>query len=78
MPTCSKQITNCEVPCGKEKSDEEEKATPWLYSLPSMILVGIIVLFPIVYTGYISLTNMNLYHWTEYDVIGLKTTGGRF
>lgn len=29
-----------------------KKATPWLYSLPSMILVGIIVLFPIVYTGY--------------------------
>lgn len=52
-----------------------KKATPWLYSLPSMILVGIIVLFPIVYTGYISLTNMNLYHWTEYDVIGLKNYG---
>lgn len=51
---------------------KRKKATPWLYSLPSMILVGIIVLFPIVYTGYISLTNMNLYHWTEYDVIGLK------
>ena len=54
---------------------KRKKATPWLYSLPSMIPVGIIVLFPIVYTGYISLTNMNLYHWTEYDVIGLKNYG---
>ena len=54
---------------------KRKKATPWLYSLPSMILVGIIVFFPIVYTGYISLTNMNLYHWTEYDVIGLKNYG---
>lgn len=54
---------------------KRKKATPWLYSLPSMILVGIIVLFPIVYTGYISLTNMNLYHWMEYDVIGLKNYG---
>ena len=54
---------------------KRKKATPWLYSLPSMILVGIIVLFPIVYTGYISLTNMNLYHWTEYDVISLKNYG---
>ena len=54
---------------------KRKKATPWLYSLPSMILVGIIVLVPIVYTGYISLTNMNLYHWTEYDVIGLKNYG---
>lgn len=57
---------------------KRKKATPWLYSLPSMILVGIIVFFPIVYTGYISLTNMNLYHWTEYDVIGLNNYGRAF
>lgn len=34
---------------------------PWGYSLPAMILIAMIVLFPILYTGYISLTNMNLY-----------------
>ena len=28
-------------------------------------------MFPIGYTGYISLTNMNLYHWNDYRVIGL-------
>lgn len=52
-----------------------KKVTPWVFSLPSMLLVGIIVLFPIIYTGYISLTNMNLYHWTDYDVIGLQNYG---
>lgn len=44
---------------------------PWLYSLPSMLLIGLIVVFPIAYTGYISLTNMNLYHWSDYSWIGL-------
>ncbi|MFT3983103.1 MAG: sugar ABC transporter permease [Lachnospiraceae bacterium] len=45
---------------------------PWLYSLPSLLLICVIVVFPILYTGYISLTNMNLYHWTDYELIGLE------
>lgn len=48
------------------------KTLPWIYSLPALILVGIIVVFPIIYTGYISLTNMNLYHWFDFEVIGLS------
>lgn len=44
---------------------------PWLYCLPALLLVLIVIVFPILYTGYISLTNMNLYHWSDYKVIGL-------
>ena len=44
----------------------------YLWSLPSLILILLIVIFPIIYTGYISLTNMNVYHWTNYSFIGLK------
>ena len=36
-----------------------------------MILILVIIVFPIAYTGYISLTNMNLYHWQDYEIIGL-------
>lgn len=43
---------------------------PWLYCLPSFILIGAIVLFPILYTGYISFTNMNLYHWQDFTFVG--------
>lgn len=42
-----------------------------MYSLPAFLLVGLIVVFPILYTGYISLTNMNIYHWDNYQFIGL-------
>ena len=47
------------------------KAIPWIYCLPALILIAVVVVFPIGYTGYISLTNMNLYHWNDYKVIGL-------
>lgn len=30
------------------------------------------MLYPILYTGYISLTNMNIYHWFNFDFIGLE------
>lgn len=45
---------------------------PWMYATPALILVGLIVVFPILYTGYISFTNMNLYHWDDYHFIGLS------
>lgn len=46
------------------------RVKPWLYALPAMVLILIVIVFPICYTGYISLTNMNLYHWNDYKVIG--------
>lgn len=42
----------------------------YVWSLPSLLLILFIVIFPIVYTGYISLTNMNVYHWNNYEIIG--------
>jgi len=44
---------------------------PYLYSLPSLIIIAVVVVFPIIYTGYISLTNMNIYHWFNYSFAGL-------
>lgn len=43
----------------------------YLCSAPSLILIGLMVVFPILYTIYISLTNMNVYHWFDFSVIGL-------
>lgn len=50
----------------------KQKLTPWLYNLPAFILIGVVVLFPILYTGYISFTNMNLYHWQDYSFVGVE------
>lgn len=51
---------------------KRRKDRPWRYSSPAIILIGVIVVFPIIYTGYISFTNMNLYHWDNYHFIGLE------
>lgn len=56
---------------GINMNHTKKNITPWLYNLPAFILIGIIVLFPILYTGYISLTNMNLYHWQDYTFVGV-------
>ena len=54
----------------KKRSFNYKKLRPWLYSCLSLLLIALIVVFPILYTFYISLTNMNTYHWFEFEVIG--------
>lgn len=55
----------------KKQKSTRETAVSYLVSAPCLILIGLIVVFPILYTGYISLTNMNTYHWFNYSLIGL-------
>lgn len=50
---------------------QKSRWKPWLYCVPALLLILIVIVFPIVYTGWISLTNMSLYHWTDYEIIGL-------
>ena len=50
----------------------KKKIAAWLNALPAIVLIGAIIVFPILYTGYISLTNMNLFHWDSYEFIGLS------
>lgn len=55
-----------------KKKKWTEVVFSYLWSAPSLILILLIVIFPILYTGYISLTNMNVYHWNNYRIIGLE------
>lgn len=53
---------------------KNKKETFWAYlcSAPSLLLILLIVVFPILYTAYISFTNMNVYHWFNFSFVGLK------
>ena len=44
----------------------------YAWSTPSLLLIALMVVFPILYTAYISLTNMNVYHWFDFSIIGLE------
>ena len=54
------------------KQTWKEKALPYIYLMPAWIVIFLIVLFPILYTLRISLTNMNIWHWQNYSFIGLE------
>ena len=56
----------------EKKKIRRETISAYGQSLPSILLILLIVIFPIMYTGYISLTNMNVYHWNNYELIGLE------
>lgn len=54
-----------------KKKQRKETLLSYAWSAPSLLLIGLMVVFPIFYTCYISLTNMNVYHWFDFTVIGL-------
>ena len=60
-----------------KKNLRKKTLVAYAVSAPALILIASIVVFPIIYTLYISLTNMNTYHWFNYKIIGLKNYGGR-
>lgn len=51
---------------------KKNRFLPWGYGFPSFLLIGMIVVFPIIYTVFISFTNMNLYHWSDYQFIAFR------
>ena len=54
------------------KNRKRDTLISYAWSSPSLILIALMVVFPILYTAYISLTNMNVYHWFDFTIIGLK------
>lgn len=50
-----------------------KKNKPYLYITPSLIGILLIVVLPIFYCIYISFTNMNMYHWKNYEFVGFQS-----
>ena len=53
------------------KKRKKDTLLSYVWSGPSLLLIALMVVFPILYTGYISLTNMNVYHWFDFTIIGV-------
>lgn len=51
----------------------KKKSIPYFYIAPAFIGILLIVVLPIVYCVYISMTNMNIYHWKNYEFVGLES-----
>jgi arabinogalactan oligomer / maltooligosaccharide transport system permease protein len=46
--------------------------TPYLFLLPALITMAVLVVYPAAYTLYLSFTNYNLFHYTTYSIVGFK------
>ena len=44
----------------------------YLYTLPALAIMALVVLYPFIYNVIISFSNMNLMHFREWHLIGLK------
>lgn len=53
------------------RKERKQAMLAYAVSAPALLLITAIVIFPIFYTFYISLTNMNTYHWFNFDIVGL-------
>ena len=56
---------------GAEKRRRRGIFYSYAWSTPSLLLIALMVVFPILYTGYISLTNMTVSHWFDFTLVGL-------
>ena len=54
------------------KNRKRDTFLSYAWSSPSLLLIALMVVFPIFYTAYISLTNLNVYHWFDFTIIGLE------
>lgn len=52
------------------KKSTKSALVSYAWSAPSLLLIALMVVFPIGYTAYISFTNMNVYHWFDFTLIG--------
>jgi arabinogalactan oligomer/maltooligosaccharide transport system permease protein len=43
---------------------------PYLFLLPALVTIAVLVIYPAAYTAYISLTNYNLFHFNSFKIIG--------
>ena len=45
---------------------------PYLYILPALILMGLLSFIPNLYSVYLAFTNFSLYHYSDFEFVGLK------
>lgn len=51
---------------------KKHKYKAWIYSAPFLAMIGLMIVIPLIYTVAISFTNMSVYHWKDYHLIGFS------
>jgi len=56
----------------------ENKRLAYIYTLPAMIVMGLVVAYPFVYNVVLSFSNMNLTHFNNWNITGFENYGAVF
>ncbi len=54
------------------KSARSERYLPYIYITPAVVLMVFLTLLPNLYSFYLSFTNYSLFHFKEFDFVGLR------
>lgn len=52
-----------------------DKAKPALYIMPALLLMGLLSFIPNLYSVYLAFTNFSLFHYSDFQFVGLKNFG---
>lgn len=55
-----------------------QKARPTLYIMPALVLMTVLSLLPNLYSVYLAFTNFSLYHYHDFELVGLRNFGKIF
>ena len=53
-------------------SARERRNSSYIYILPALIGLAFVILYPFAFNVYISFTNMSVFHFRDYTLVGLK------
>ena len=53
--------------------DLKNNRLAYLYTMPALLIMSIVVLYPFIYNVVVSFSNMNLTHFHDWRIIGLKS-----
>lgn len=52
-----------------------DKAKPGFYIMPALLLMGLLSFIPNLYSVYLAFTNFSLFHYSDFQFVGLKNFG---
>ena len=60
------------------KSGHSDRHLPYIYIAPAVILMIFLTLLPNLYSFYLSFTNYSLFHFKQFEFVGLRIISASF
>ncbi|HVC83540.1 MAG TPA: sugar ABC transporter permease [Chloroflexota bacterium] len=65
-------MVSSDFPLVMERRRRRPPLSPYLFLVPALITMAVLVVYPAAYTLYLSFTNYNLFHFNSFSIVGFK------